>query len=122
MFGKKKQVVTTIYDNQYERMWNDLLDANTTLSNRARTSYVRNACIAVYPDGPDRDKALTDSFDAKYSLLCAIGTYDSLLNEVRAFYKKHKNDLDKCVAWNPERYHDSHKIIEITIENLMRRA
>lgn len=122
MFGKNKKVVFNPYDDRYETMWLDLQEKSTVLANRVRTSYVRNACIDVYPDGSDKEKAIVDSKDAKRSLLCAIGSYDTAKMELQNFYKENKEKLEKCSNWNPERFSNSHKLIEIYVENLIKRA
>ena len=122
MFGRNKKVTFNPHDTHYRRMWLNLQDIEMVLSNRVKESYVLNACIDIYPEGADKEKAIADSEKAKYSLLCTIGSYDDTKNELQNFYKANKDKLEKCATWDPSQFSDSHALIEIYVENLIKRV
>ena len=85
MFLKKhSQPEWTPADRQRERLLLDYFAAETNLEERAKAAIVRKGVIDLYPDGPDKDRAIKDFEAAQHSLLCAIGTVDGLRNDMRS--------------------------------------
>ena len=120
MFKKNKKSVFNVYDSRYESMLNLLMSNKIGLEDKAETTYIQNICIGLYPEGPDKEKAIKDSNNAKHSLLCAIGSYDCMKMELENFYKENKEKLEKYTNWEPKQFVDSHKLIEICIKNLVK--
>ena len=85
MFLKKhSQPEWTPADRQRERLLLDYFAAETNLEEKAKAVIVRKGVIDLYPDGPDKDRAIKDFEAAQHSLLCAIGTVDGLRNDTRS--------------------------------------
>ena len=65
--------------------------------------------INLYPDGADREKAVSDAEEAKYALIAAIGEYDTARMEYNNYIKKYAEMFD-----SPKRewITTSHEIIE----------
>ena len=86
MFLKKhSQPEWTPADRQRERLLLDYFAAETNLEEKAKVAIVRKGVIDLYPDGPDKDRAIKDFEAAQHSLLCAIGTVDGLRNDMRSY-------------------------------------
>lgn len=86
MFLKKhSQPEWTPADRQRERLLLDYFAAETNLEEKAKAAIVRKGVIDLYPDGPDKDRAIKDFEAAQHSLLCAIGTVDGLRNDMRSY-------------------------------------
>ena len=120
MFEKNKKSVGNTYDSRYESMWNVLMANKRGLAEKVEKTYIQNICINLYPEGPDKEKAIKDSNNAKHSLLCAIGSYDCAKMELENFYKENREKFEKCINWDPKQVIDSHKLIEICIKNLIK--
>ena len=100
MFLKKhSQPEWTPADRQRERLLLDYFAAETNLD--------------LYPDGPDKDRAIKDFEAAQHSLLCAIGTVDGLRNDMRSYIAAHEKDFEATARWAvPSVNISSHTIIE----------
>lgn len=61
MFLKKhSQPEWTSADRQRERLLLDYFAAETNLEEKAKAAIVRKDVIDLYPDGPDKDRAIKD--------------------------------------------------------------
>lgn len=120
MFGKKKNNAT-IYDIKIKELGQSLHNASTRLRGATERSITVNAVVDLYPIGADKERAKTDAEKAKYSLLCAIGEYDSLLNEYNAALAKNKEDRNITVNW-AQVHTTSHQLIEIAYRNYYNRG
>ena len=123
MFLKKhSQSEWTPADRQRERLLLDYFAAETNLEEKAKAAIVRKGVIDLYPDGPDKDRAIKDFEAAQHSLLCAIGTVDGLRSNWYKCAEKVKtlwaerdaavSDLRKLVPawkWDGEKEQSSHK-------------
>ena len=95
MFLKKhSQPEWTPADRQRERLLLDYFAAETNLEEKAKAAIVRKGVIDLYPDGPDKDRAIKDFEAAQHSLLCAIGTVDGLRNDMRSYIAAHEKDFE----------------------------
>ena len=100
MFLKKhSQPEWTPADRQRERLLLDYFAAETNLEERAKAAIVRKGVIDLYPDGPDKDRAIKDFEAAQHSLLCAIGTVDGLRNDMRSYIAAHEKDFEVTARW-----------------------
>ena len=69
MFLKKhSQPEWTPADRQRERLLLDYFAAETNLEERAKAAIVRKGVIDLYPDGPDKDRAIK----RRRSTLCSV--------------------------------------------------
>lgn len=118
MFLKKRaQPEWTPADQERERLTCQCMDAESDLENRVKQVIVRKGVIDLYPDGPDKDRAIKDFEAAQYSMLCAIGTMDGLRNDLRSYIETHKDSFDVTASWpTPTKLHTSHHVIERTYE------
>lgn len=114
MFLKKhSQPEWTPADRQRERLLLDYFAAETNLEEKAKAAIVRKDVIDLYPDGPDKDRAIKDFEAAQHSLLCAIGTVDGLRNDMRSYIAAHEKDFEATARWAvPSVNISSHTIIE----------
>ena len=114
MFLKKhSQPEWTPADRQRERLLLDYFAAETNLEEKAKAAIVRKGVIDLYPDGPDKDRAIKDFEAAQHSLLCAIGTVDGLRNDMRSYIAAHEKDFEATARWAVPSVHiPSHTIIE----------
>lgn len=120
MFGKKK-IATNAYDIKYENLWVEMFDHSDSLTHCTQDVYIKNLCVSLYPDGPDKNRAISDYEKSKETLHRAIATYDTAMHELINFFANHKTQMEKCSTWNPSiRFLESHKIIEVALENLIR--
>ena len=95
MFLKKhSQPEWTPADRQRERLLLDYFAAETNLEEKAKVAIVRKGVIDLYPDGPDKDRAIKDFEAVQHSLLCAIGTVDGLRNDMRSYIAAHEKDFE----------------------------
>lgn len=102
MFLKKhSQPEWTPADRQRERLLLDYFAAETNLEEKAKAAIVRKGVIDLYPDGPDKDRAIKDFEAAQHSLLCAIGTVDGLRNDMRSYIAAHEKDWQSRVSTFP---------------------
>ena len=108
MFGKKKKPF-----NPYEKRADDALyevwEARDRLTAKTKQVITRLGVINLYPDGADREKAVSDAEEAKHALIVAIGVYDTARMEYNNYIKKYAEKFDTPKR---ERTITSHEIIE----------
>ena len=114
MFLKKhSQPEWTPADREREQLLLDCFDSQENLRELVKAAIVRKGVIDLYPDGPDKDRAIKDFEAAQHSLLCAIGTVDGLRNEMRSYITAHEKDFKATKHWEvPSIDVYSHTIIE----------
>ena len=66
--------------------------------------------VELYPEGADKIKAITDLDTRNYSLLCAIGDYDSKLRDLIEIENKRGDEINVPIP----KFTKSHEIIELT--------
>ena len=107
MFKKKKPFNS--YENRVDDLIYEVWEARDRLSAKAKQVITRLGVINLYPDGADRKKAVSDAEEAKYSLLVAIGAYDTARMEYNNYIKKYAEKFDSPKReWTTT----SHEIIE----------
>lgn len=77
MFGKKKEKKFNPYENHTDEMLYKVWEERDRLYEKTRQAITRVGVINLYPDCPDRKKAVSDAEEAKHALIVAIGAYDT---------------------------------------------
>lgn len=94
MFFKKTGKQANIYEvHAYEYLQNVWAERDR-LMDKTREVITRKAVIDLYPDGADRNAAIKECEEAKHSLLCAIGAYDTARMEYNNYISKNAERLD----------------------------
>ena len=108
MFGKKKKPFNP-YENRVDDLIHEIWEARDHLTANAKQVITRLGVINLYPDGADREKAVSDAEKAKHALLVAIGAYDTARMEYNNYIKKYAEMFDSPKReWTTT----SHEIIE----------
>lgn len=76
MFGKKKKPFNA-YENRVDDLIHEVWEARDCPYEKTRQVITRVGVINLYPDCPDRKKAVSDAEEAKHALIVAIGAYDT---------------------------------------------
>lgn len=112
MFGKKKKPFNP-YENRVDDLIYEVWEARDRLTAKAKQVITRLGVINLYPDGADREKAVSDAEEAKHALIVAIGTYDTARMEYNNYIKKYAEKFDSPKReWTTT----SHEIIEWTYQ------
>lgn len=113
MFGKKKEkIIETYEDKKAKELNSEINEAGKTLRERVEKVIVRQGVVELYPEGADKIKAVKDFEEAKHSLLCAIGRYDSALNEYKNYLEQTKDKRITTTYYNAHSWSTSHQVIE----------
>lgn len=113
MFFKKKIIEEqNPYDKFYHEKWIEALNARESLSRCATDVIIKNGVIDLYPDGADKEFARLALKNTKYSLLCAIGEYDSALAQLEGYYTVNCDKLEQYATTAPTTFPNSHEVIE----------
>lgn len=112
MFGKKEKIIATYEDKKAKDLNLAVGEAGRALRERVEKVIVCKDVIELYPEGPDKNKAIKDLEQAKYSLLCAIGHYDSALSEYKNYLIATQDKRVTTVYYNAHSWSTSHQIIE----------
>ena len=108
MLGKKKKPFNP-YENHVDDFIHKVCEAHDRLTAEAKQVITRLGVIDLYPDGADREKAVSDAEEAKHALIAAIGEYDTARMEYNNYIKKYAEMFDSPKKeWTTT----SHKIIE----------
>lgn len=112
----KKKDQRTFLDRQIIDKQNELMPIRTTMEQRVKNILVKEKAVSLYPNGPDRNKAIDDLETAKQKLLCSIGSYDCRLMEYSELLKK-TSEKDTMFGSLPPC--TSHECIEFFIRGLI---
>lgn len=107
MFSKKEHF--NAYENRVDDLIHEVWEARDRLTAKAKQVITRLGVINLYPDGADREKAVSDAEEAKRALIAAIGAYDTARMEYNNYIKKYAEKFDSPKR---ERTITSHEIIE----------
>lgn len=108
MFAKKKKPFNA-YENRVDDLIYEVWKTRDRLTAEAKQVITRLGVINLYPDGADREKAVSDAEEAKHALLVAIGVYDTARMEYNNYIKKYAEMFDSPKReWTTT----SHEIIE----------
>lgn len=119
MFGKKNQPEKTALDLAIENKIEELYEANALLQGRTETVIIKSGALQLYPDGADKNAATKDLNEAKYSLLCGIGHYDDVLNQLKNLMRK-DGERVTTLHWTASNHPTSHEVIENTYRNFFK--
>ena len=119
MFGKKKnEPVENWADSKMHELYNEWSEALNVLWRKAKQTYIKAEAIKVYDLArPDGEAAKTDLDEAKYSLLCSIGRYDSAVAEIKRHYAEHHEEMN--INWSMD-FFTSHEQIELAIREIFK--
>lgn len=112
--GKKNQ--RTALDQQIIDKQNELISIRVTMEQKVKNILVKEKAVSLYPDGPDKEKAIDDLETAKQRLLCSVGSYDCRLMELSKLLKK-TSEKDTMFCSLPPC--TSHECIEFFIRGLI---
>lgn len=119
MIRLSKRPTPNYIDRQILELYAEVHEAETRLRFKAKGAIVKTKVISVVyePNTPDYEKACQDAKDARRSVLCAIGEYDSLRNEYMNYIRSHNSDLRHTTKGYGE-VPSSHEIIEDAYINM----
>lgn len=117
----KKIKQPTIYDIQLEEKFFEYQNAYVRLKEATEAIIIKKNVIELYPDGADKNAAITSFKSAQIELICAIEHYDSTRADSQDYYQEHdKNDFYK--NWSAlHSLKTSHAIIEEIYENFFKK-
>ena len=108
MFVKKEKPFNP-YENHVDDFIHKVCEAHDRLTAKTKQVITRLGVINLYPDGADREKAVSDAEEAKRTLIAAIGEYDTVRMEYNNYIKKYAEMFDSPKKeWTTT----SHEIIE----------
>lgn len=111
MFGKKKDVRTTMEQIREMEVLDEINHLTATLRYRAKTAYFRSMALNCYlPDSPDYKKACEELREAQELVRNTIAAYDDKKAEI---IRNHPNLSIKIRA-------TSHEIIEYAMRDINR--
>lgn len=107
MFKKKKPF--NIYEKRADEMLYEVWEERDRVRAKATQVITRLGVIDLYPEGADCKRAVSDAGDVKYSLIVAIGAYDTARMEYNNYVKKYAQMFDSPKKeWTTT----SHEIVE----------
>lgn len=112
----KQKNVPTYLDRQINDKMNELRDIMRTLQIRIQQILIKEKIISLYPDGPNKEKAIDELETAKQTLLCSIGFYDCRRMELAELFKK---DGERNTTFGMPLPDTSHEYIKSFISELM---
>lgn len=115
MINLKKKPTPNSIDRRILELYAEVHEAETRLRFKTKGAVIKAKIISVVyePNTPDYEKACQDARDARRSVLCAIGEYDSLRNEYMNYIRNHNSDTRNTTKGYSE-VPNSHEIIEDT--------
>lgn len=112
----KKRNQRTFLDSQIMSKRDELQLVRNVLSTRVKNILAKEKAVLLYPDGPDKKKAINDLETEKQLLLCSVASYDTLRMEFRELLKK---DSERNTTINIDIPCSSHEYIECIIRGLI---
>lgn len=117
-FNRNKPPVASPADFICAEKFRAVGDARFHLDECVKRVAIKQGVINLYPEGADKEAAVKEAEAAKYSLLCAIGTFDSLKQDFIDWYEIHKDELVTKVDFTPYRFKKSHTYVEMEYEKI----
>ena len=108
---KKKSY--NLYEENCMRLHEDVRTEKERLLRAARDVITKQNVINLYPEGPDKQKAIKDCEEAKYHLICVVGAYDARRQEAINYIKENYDNVSIVFR---DKFLDSHEIIEFAYE------
>lgn len=113
---KKKQDSWNPYDVKVREVLEKMYSLQNELKNSVHDTITKIRVIDLYLEGDDKEKAKKDAENAKYSLLCVIGAYDSTRQEYDLVLSKNLDERDKTKNWE-NHFRTSHELVEFYYAN-----
>lgn len=113
MIRLSKRPTPNCVDKQILELYAEVHEAETRLRFMTKGAIIKAKIISIAyePNTPDYEKACQDAKNARRSVLCAIGEYDSLRNEYMNYIRNHNSDTRNTTKGYNE-VPNSHEIIE----------
>ncbi len=123
MFLKtQKKPAASEADHKRNQLRSKVLCAAIHLEERVERVIVCQHVIDLYPDGPDKERAEKDLEYARYSMICAIGTYDDVRSELTRYVKDHRSEFVTTANNDGSRgEYTSHNVVEDTWRRFYKR-
>lgn len=121
MFKKKNKIQKSGADYTVDHLWEELSEHSFNLRRRVEDAYIKNLAVAIYPEGADKCKALTDLDKAQELVLASIAHYDTTRNQCVNFLKDHKEELIIYADVTGCNWEESHAVVEKTIRNFIKK-
>lgn len=113
-----KKNVTCFEDEYLTTLLEQVCEVKEVLMDRVEAVAIKVGVIDFYPEGSDKNLAISDAEEAKKILLSAVGSYDDKLNEAHAYYVEHRDAFQRYANFDPSRrYQTSHQVVEIAYYN-----
>lgn len=99
MFKKRKDTPKiSEYEKRALEKYDQLAEVAYSLRQKVADINVKNIALTIYPEGADLDLARIDLAEAKKSLMCKIGEYDMLRQEIIDILENHKDEVPQNFA------------------------
>ena len=109
---KKKKTEINLFDEEMNNKKEAVFSAKESIRNKVYDIIAKKGVIDLYPEGADKEKAIQDLEQAKKSLICSIGAYDSALAEYKRYYTNNFEKIsDRWTA--PGDFGTSHYLVEM---------
>ena len=108
---KKKKPVDTPLDKAIKDKVEEILRAAERIKYATTNLIVTKGVAELYPEGPDKEKAIKNMGIFQKSLLGAIGTYDWLMIEYQELLRKEEERIT-TLNFSVRRVPPSHNIVE----------
>ena len=123
LFSRKTQLSQrTYHDNVLQDKYDEFQRAAHQLTETVEDVIIKKEVVALYPDGADKKAAVSDLEQAQYTMICAIGHYDSTRADVQRYYREHDKS-DFCINWGNTIFplKNSHTAIEKAYVNFFKK-
>ena len=111
MFGKKKETVQdTALDRRVREIFKVIHESRDALESKVVDVIRKNGVVALYPEGPDKAKAIIDAEQAKHYMINAIAQYDEAVHELNRILTL-EGERKATTEWN-NHFCTSHEIVE----------
>ena len=108
----KKKIEINLFDEEMNNKNEAVFSAKESIRNKVYDAIIKKGVIDLYPEGPDKKKAVEDFEKAQKSLICSIGAYDSAVAEYKRYYTNNFEKIStKWIA--PGDFGTSHTLVEM---------
>lgn len=116
----RKNKIRNCYDDHMKELTGTRASCAFSLTESATKAYLLNQTLSVYPpDSPDYNSAKKEIEFAQRDVRCRIGSYDSIVAEIKNYYEAHEDNFEE--SWAIESV-PSHELIYRAIKNLLTRG
>ena len=97
----KKKIEINLFDEEMNNKNEAVFSAKESIRNKVYDAIIKKGVIDLYPEGPDKKKAVEDFEKAQKSLICSIGAYDSAVAEYKRYYTNNFEKISKLQLLHP---------------------